>query len=76
MYGDPAGLAAYARFAGTSPATAQQVRDEFYPKEGLMVDRISGLDAVMADGVTNKYLAVPLSKDQLGQLLQVPAPVK
>jgi NitT/TauT family transport system substrate-binding protein len=76
MYGDPAGLAAYARFAGTSPATAQQVRDEFYPKDGLMVDRISGLDAVMADGVANKYLAVPLTKDQLGELFQVPAAAK
>ena len=76
MYGDPAGLAAYASFAGTSLATARQVRDEFYPKDGLMVDRISGLDAVMADGIANKYLTAPLSKDQLGQLFQVPPPVK
>ena len=76
MYGDPAGLAAYAKFAGTPLATAQQVRDEFYPKDGLMVDRISGLDAVMADGVTNKYLTAPLGKPQLDQLFQVPAPVK
>jgi NitT/TauT family transport system substrate-binding protein len=74
MYGDPAGVAAYARFSGASVATAQQVRDELYPKDGLMVDRISGLDAVMADGVANKYLAAPLSKDQLGQLFQVPTP--
>jgi NitT/TauT family transport system substrate-binding protein len=74
MYGDPAGVAAYAGFSGASVATAQQVRDEFYPKDGLMVDRISGLDAVMADGVANKYLAAPLSKDQLRQLFQVPAP--
>jgi NitT/TauT family transport system substrate-binding protein len=76
MYGDPAGLAAYASFASTSLATARQVRDEFYPKDGLMVDRISGLDAVMADGVANKYLTAPLSKEQLGQLFQVPPPVK
>jgi NitT/TauT family transport system substrate-binding protein len=74
MYGDPAGLAAYARFSGASVATAQQVRDELYPKDGLTVDRISGLDSVMADGVANRYLAVPLSKDQLGRLFQVPAP--
>jgi NitT/TauT family transport system substrate-binding protein len=73
MYGDPVGVAAYARFSGASVATAQQVRDELYPKDGLMVDRISGLDSVMADGVANKYLAAPLSKDQLGQLFQVPA---
>jgi NitT/TauT family transport system substrate-binding protein len=76
MYADPAGLAAYATFSGASVATAQQVRDEFYPRDGLMVDRISGLDSVMADGVANKYLAAPLSKEQLGQLFQVPAPVK
>jgi NitT/TauT family transport system substrate-binding protein len=76
MYADPAGVAAYAGFAGTSVATAQQVRDDFYPKDGLTVDRISGLEAVMADGVANKYLAAPLTKDQLGQLFQVPAPVR
>ena len=76
MYGDPAGLAAYAKFAGTSLATAQQVRDEFYPRDGLTVDRISGLEAVMADGVANKYLAAPLTKEQLGQLFQVPAAAK
>jgi NitT/TauT family transport system substrate-binding protein len=76
MYADPAGLAAYAKFAGTSLATAQQVRDEFYPKDGLRLDRISGLDAVMADGVANKYLAALLSKDQLEQLFQLPAVAK
>jgi ABC-type nitrate/sulfonate/bicarbonate transport system substrate-binding protein len=76
MYGDPAGLAAYAKFSGASAAVAQQVRDELYPRDGLTVDRISGLDAVMADGVANKYLAAPLTKEQLGQLFQVPAAVR
>jgi NitT/TauT family transport system substrate-binding protein len=74
MYGDPAGLAAYAKFSGASLATAQQVRDEFYPRDGLLVDRISGLDSVIADGVANRYLSAPLTKEQLGQLFQVPAP--
>jgi NitT/TauT family transport system substrate-binding protein len=76
MYRDPAGLAAYAAFAGAPVAIARQVRDEFYPKDGLMVDRISGLASVMSDGVANRYLAVPLTSEQLGQLFQVPAPVK
>jgi NitT/TauT family transport system substrate-binding protein len=76
MYADPAALAAYAKFAGAPVAIAQQVRDEFYPKDGLMIDRISGLDAVMADGVANRYLAAPLAKEQLDRLFQVPAPVK
>jgi NitT/TauT family transport system substrate-binding protein len=72
MYGDAAGLAAYAKFSGASPEVALQVRDQFYPRDGLMVDRISGLEAVMADGVANKYLTAPLTKEQLGQLFQVP----
>jgi len=76
MYGDQAALAAYAAFSGAPPAIARQVRDEFYPKDGLTVDRISGLDLVMADGVANRYLAAPLTQAQLGALFQVPAPVK
>ena len=76
MYGDAAALAAYARFSGALPEVARQVRDQFYPKDGLMVDRISGLDSVMADGIANKYLTAPLTKEQLGQLFQVPAPLK
>jgi len=76
MYSDPAAPAAYAKFAGVPVAIAQQVRDEFYPKDGLMVDRISGLDTVMADGVANRYLAAPLTKEQLERLFQVPAAVK
>ena len=76
MYADPAALEAYARFSGAPVAIARQVRDEFYPKDGLMVDRISGLDSVMADGVANRYLAAPLTKEQLEALFVVPAPLK
>ena len=76
MYGDPAGLKAYAELAKTNESTAKQVRDEFYPKEGLLIDRISGLAEVMADGVANKFLPAPLSKEQLAELFQVPAAVK
>jgi NitT/TauT family transport system substrate-binding protein len=76
MYGDPAAVKAYAEFAKTNENTARQVRDEFYPRQGLLVDRISGLDAVMADGLACKYLSAPLSKEQLAELFQVPPPAK
>ena len=76
MYADPAALEAYAKFSGAPIAIAKQVRDEFYPKDGLAVDRISGLDAVMADGVASRYLAAALTREQLTRLFQVPAPVK
>jgi len=73
MYADPAAVRAYAAFAGVPKSTAKQVRDEFYPHEGLRPDRISGLDAVMADGVAFKYLPAPLSKVQQAELFQIPS---
>jgi NitT/TauT family transport system substrate-binding protein len=72
MYSDPAALTAYAKFAHTTEELAKQARDEFYPKDGLRVDRISGLDSIMADGVVYKYLSAPLSQQQIGELFQIP----
>jgi hypothetical protein len=34
--------------------------------------RISGLDAAMADAIAVKLLPAPLTKEQLGELFQVP----
>jgi NitT/TauT family transport system substrate-binding protein len=72
MYSNPDALAAYAKFAHTTEDLAKQARDDFYPKDGLRVDRISGLDSIMADAVTYKYLSAPLTKQQLGELFQIP----
>ena len=72
MYSSPDALTAYAKFAHTTDELAKQARDEFYPKDGLRVDRISGLDSIMADGVTYKYLSAPLSQQQLAELFQIP----
>jgi NitT/TauT family transport system substrate-binding protein len=76
MYSDPAGLDAYAEFAKTSPANAREVRDVYYPRDHLMVDFIAGLDAAMADGIAFRYIAKPLTKEQLGDLFQIPPPIK
>ena len=75
MYSDSAALDAYAEFAKVSPTNAREVRD-VYPRDHLMVDFISGLDDVMADGVAFGTIAEPLTKRQLGALFQVPAPIK
>jgi NitT/TauT family transport system substrate-binding protein len=76
MYADPAAIDAYAEFAKISPANAREMRDGYYPRDHLMVDFIGGLDAAMADGVAFGYIAQPLTKEQLGALFQVPAPIK
>jgi NitT/TauT family transport system substrate-binding protein len=72
MYSDVAAVKAYAAFAGVPDGIAMMVRDEFYPRAGLDPDRISGLDSVMADGVTFKYLPAPLTREQISQLIVIP----
>jgi NitT/TauT family transport system substrate-binding protein len=72
MYSDPAALDAYGKWVGVSPDLAKRVRDEFYPKANLDPDHISGMDALVADAVTYRYLPSPLTSDQLKTLIQVP----
>lgn len=71
LYADPAALDAYGAWAGIAPALAKRVRDEFYPKQNLDPDRIIGLDALMTDAITYKYLQAPLRPEQLKTLVQV-----
>jgi NitT/TauT family transport system substrate-binding protein len=75
MYASPDALTAYAALAHAPEATAQQVRDVFYPRDNMLVDHVSGLASVMADGVAFKYLAAPLSAGQLGELFRIPPPL-
>lgn len=71
MYSDPAALAAYAKWAKIPETLAPRVR-AMSPKEDLNPDRISGLDGVMNDAVTFKYMHARLSEDQLSALFAVP----
>jgi NitT/TauT family transport system substrate-binding protein len=76
MYSDPAALEAYAEFAKTSPEHAREVRDIFYPRDHLAVDFVKGLDTAMIDGIAFRYLAQPLTAQQLDSLFAIPAPIK
>src|SRR5258705_4981060 len=70
MYSDPAALKAYAEWVNIPETLAKDVRDKFYPKENLRLDRLSGLDAAMADAVSLKFLAAPLTKEQQDELFK------
>jgi NitT/TauT family transport system substrate-binding protein len=72
VYATPEGLKAYAAWASISEGTARRALQEFLPKAAVDPDRISGIDDVMADAVTFKYIAAPLSKAQLDELIQIP----
>ncbi len=72
MRTDPAALRYYAEFAGISEATAQRVRDGFYPDGALDPDAIVGIDAINADAVAFRYMAAPLTREQLTELIRIP----
>ena len=70
MYSDPAALKAYAEWVNIPETLAREVRDQFYPKENLRLDRLSGLDAAMTDAVSLKFLPAPLTKQQQDELFK------
>src|SRR5258706_13450745 len=74
MYSDPAALKAYAEWVGVPESLAREVRDQFYPKENLRLDRLSGLDAATADAVSLKFLSAPLTRPQEEELFKYYGP--
>jgi len=72
MYGDDRAVAAFAQYAAISPAMARRVRDNFYPKAMLQLDRVMGLAELIEDAMVFKYVAQPLTPAQTAELLQTP----
>ena len=60
----------HAEWVKIPESLAKEVRDQFYPKENLRLDRLSGLDEAMADAVSMKFLAAPLAKQQQDELFK------
>jgi NitT/TauT family transport system substrate-binding protein len=74
MYGDnPQVIKDYAEFVGVPEPLAQRVRDEFFPKSLLWPDEIKGLDSLMEEAVVLKFVTAPLSKEQIAELIRIPA---
>jgi NitT/TauT family transport system substrate-binding protein len=72
MYSDPNAIKMYAAFAGVPETTAQRTRDNFFAKEAVNPDRITGLDVIVKDAVDLKFTATQLTKEQLAELIQIP----
>lgn len=70
MYADDRAIAAFAQYAAISPAMARRVRDNFYPKAMLQLDRVAGLAELIEDAIAFKYVAQPLTAAQTAELLQ------
>jgi NitT/TauT family transport system substrate-binding protein len=62
----------YAEFTGVPEAMARRVRDEFFPKNLVDPDAISGLDSLVKEAVNLKFIDRPLTAQQLAELIQIP----
>jgi NitT/TauT family transport system substrate-binding protein len=51
---------------------ARRVRDDFYPKTMLQLDRVRGLAELIEDAIAFKYVAQSLTPAQTAELLQTP----
>jgi NitT/TauT family transport system substrate-binding protein len=72
MYDDnPQVMTDYGAFAGVSAAAAKRVRDEFFPKTLVDPDEIHGLDSLMAEAVTLKFIQAPLGNQQIADMIQL-----
>ena len=71
--GNPKPMADFAEFAGVTLDAARRTRDAF-ASELLSPDEIKGLDIMMPEAVTLKFLAAPLTAEQLRELIQIPPP--
>jgi NitT/TauT family transport system substrate-binding protein len=74
MFTDPKAIKAYAEANKVPEHLVKQTADRFQTRQGMQFDTVSGLDAIMADGVKMKFLDAPLSKEQLSELIQIPPP--
>jgi NitT/TauT family transport system substrate-binding protein len=72
MYGsNPQVMADYAAFVGVPEAMAKRVRDDFFPKSLLDPGEIHGIDSLMTEAVTLKFISTPLTAQQVAELIQL-----
>ena len=71
MYSVPAALKIFSEFTGLPERVVSKVR-QLVPKETLAPDRIVGIDQIISEAVSMKFLAAPLTAEQVKELIQVP----
>jgi ABC-type nitrate/sulfonate/bicarbonate transport system substrate-binding protein len=72
LYANPEGVKLYAQYGKVSEPLAIKIRDEFMPKQAMLPDRVSGIEAITQDAIAFKVMSAPLSPAQLAELIQIP----
>ncbi len=68
MYSSPEALKMYSEWVKIPEKITERMRDEFYPKDELLPEKLLGLDAITEEAIDSKFLKAPLSKAQLKEL--------
>ena len=58
----------YSEWVKIPEKITERMRDEFYPKDELLPEKLLGLDAITEEAIDSKFLKAPLSKAQLKEL--------
>jgi NitT/TauT family transport system substrate-binding protein len=74
MYSNPDAIAMYAKKINRSEALIKTAVEQFQPKPTMQTERMSDLDGSVKGAVQLKFLDKPLTKDELAELIQIPAP--
>lgn len=72
MFSSPQAVEMFAEKFKVAPELVTMTRDKFQTREAMQNDRLSDLDAVMADAVALKFLDKPLNERQVADLVQIP----
>jgi len=70
MYSNADALKIYGEYSGLPDTIVQRVL-KLIPKDALQTQQVMGINDIMADAVTQKFLAAPLTPDQLKELIQI-----
>jgi NitT/TauT family transport system substrate-binding protein len=70
MYSSPEALTIFAEIAKVPLSVAQKIPG-IVPKSALDPDRIIGMNAIMEEAVTTKFMSAPLSKEKIAELVQM-----
>jgi NitT/TauT family transport system substrate-binding protein len=74
IFTDPQAIKLYSAKNKVPEHLIKKTAEQFQTRQGMQFDTISGIDAIMADGVKLKFLDAPLSNEQLTELIQIPPP--
>ena len=70
-YRDPRAIDRFAENMKVPRAIAQRAVDEFYPKAGLQIGEIRGLEQTLKDALEFKYIAAPKTPQEVAGLFDV-----